>query len=312
MSKTPSPTFNEDYEAIEAAVMETARGRWFLAEYLRRHQAIETRVLLEAIRKLENALGAGGRPSRDIITAMERTARRLADMGREPFAAALPEAVMRMAEEAAGIAARMEELERNGTVDEDLTTILSGQQHLMARKLEAVAGCLKEIAVLCGEETPQETDEPEIDPEQARWFAADPELFETDSAATEEASEEEKAEATADESPARETDFVTVPFDPENMTAAEVIPPSNAECEASPAAEGRTGHLSIIIEPGRPTQRHEEIRTSDEEGEEEDRPRIIITRKRSSNEVDIPMAGDEEETGEAETTADREPEKSEA
>ena len=31
----------QDYEAIEDAVMETARGRWFLKEYARRMRAAE-------------------------------------------------------------------------------------------------------------------------------------------------------------------------------------------------------------------------------------------------------------------------------
>ena len=34
-----SPLDPSDYEAIESAVMETARGRWFLAEYARRTPA---------------------------------------------------------------------------------------------------------------------------------------------------------------------------------------------------------------------------------------------------------------------------------
>ena len=38
-----------EYEAIEAAVMETARGRWFLAEFARRNRTADTQVLLDAI-----------------------------------------------------------------------------------------------------------------------------------------------------------------------------------------------------------------------------------------------------------------------
>jgi hypothetical protein len=49
----PAP---EDYEAIEAAVMETARGRWFLAEYARRMRAAETAKLLEAVTRIERTL----------------------------------------------------------------------------------------------------------------------------------------------------------------------------------------------------------------------------------------------------------------
>jgi hypothetical protein len=48
-----------DFEEIEAAVMETARGRWFLAEYARRHRAADTAAVLEALARLEARLIAG-------------------------------------------------------------------------------------------------------------------------------------------------------------------------------------------------------------------------------------------------------------
>ncbi|MGE3829416.1 MAG: hypothetical protein AB7F76_00340 [Parvibaculaceae bacterium] len=46
----------EQYEAIESAVMETPRGRWFLAEYARRHRNADTETLLAAMAKLEKAI----------------------------------------------------------------------------------------------------------------------------------------------------------------------------------------------------------------------------------------------------------------
>lgn len=49
-----SATFSdEDYEAIEAAVMETARGRWFLREYARRNRNADTQAVLGALDQLE-------------------------------------------------------------------------------------------------------------------------------------------------------------------------------------------------------------------------------------------------------------------
>ena len=45
-----------DYEEIEEAVMETARGRWFLTEFARRQRASDTKILLDAIRRLEDQL----------------------------------------------------------------------------------------------------------------------------------------------------------------------------------------------------------------------------------------------------------------
>ncbi|HWG05938.1 MAG TPA: hypothetical protein VG271_13070, partial [Beijerinckiaceae bacterium] len=45
-----------DFEAIEAAVSETTRGRWFLAEYARRLRARETDKVLTALSRLEQAV----------------------------------------------------------------------------------------------------------------------------------------------------------------------------------------------------------------------------------------------------------------
>jgi hypothetical protein len=48
----------DDFEAIEKAVLESRRGRWFLDEYARRRTGGETKTLLTAIGKLENAVVA--------------------------------------------------------------------------------------------------------------------------------------------------------------------------------------------------------------------------------------------------------------
>ena len=49
----------EDYAAIEGAVMETSRGRWFLAEYARRNRNADTCTVLDAIGRLERSVGSG-------------------------------------------------------------------------------------------------------------------------------------------------------------------------------------------------------------------------------------------------------------
>ena len=46
----------QDYEAIEAAVLESPRGRWFLSEFTRRNRGADTLMLLKAIRKLERGM----------------------------------------------------------------------------------------------------------------------------------------------------------------------------------------------------------------------------------------------------------------
>jgi hypothetical protein len=56
----------EQYEALESAVMESARGRWFLAEYARRNRAADTTMLLDALKKLEAVAAATPGLSPDI------------------------------------------------------------------------------------------------------------------------------------------------------------------------------------------------------------------------------------------------------
>lgn len=51
-----TPLRKQDYEAIEHAVMETARGRWFLHEYAHRNRTADTNMLLTAIERIEDAL----------------------------------------------------------------------------------------------------------------------------------------------------------------------------------------------------------------------------------------------------------------
>ena len=54
-----TPLSQVDYDAIEAAVMETARGRWFMAEYAKRNRQADTLQLLESIQRIERVVGAG-------------------------------------------------------------------------------------------------------------------------------------------------------------------------------------------------------------------------------------------------------------
>jgi hypothetical protein len=48
----------EDFDAIRDAVMETARGRWFLNEYAARLRTVETASLLDGMKRLETAIAA--------------------------------------------------------------------------------------------------------------------------------------------------------------------------------------------------------------------------------------------------------------
>src|SRR5436853_7875481 len=47
-----------DYDAISAAFMETSRGRWFLGEYAKRNRNADTRMVLDAVARIEENLAA--------------------------------------------------------------------------------------------------------------------------------------------------------------------------------------------------------------------------------------------------------------
>lgn len=48
----------EDYAAIAEAFMETSRGRWFLNEYAKRNRNADTRMVLDAVARIEQGLAA--------------------------------------------------------------------------------------------------------------------------------------------------------------------------------------------------------------------------------------------------------------
>ncbi|MEJ8571916.1 hypothetical protein [Microbaculum marinum] len=56
IQRQPDP----DYEAVRAAVMETARGRWFLDEHARRNRIADTGTVLAAVERLEHAVQGAG------------------------------------------------------------------------------------------------------------------------------------------------------------------------------------------------------------------------------------------------------------
>lgn len=62
-SKSPTPIRTVDYEAIEEALLQSARGRWFLSEYTQRNRNADTRMLLDAISKLETSIMVPQQPA---------------------------------------------------------------------------------------------------------------------------------------------------------------------------------------------------------------------------------------------------------
>jgi hypothetical protein len=84
----PTGLYPEDYDRIEAAVMETVRGRWFLLEYARRQRAAETDRLVQAVDRLERYVATRIEEPEAEPAGEWRLPRRLAERARE-FAATL-------------------------------------------------------------------------------------------------------------------------------------------------------------------------------------------------------------------------------
>lgn len=117
-SGPPSPLRTEDYEAIQDAVMETERGRWFLREFAQRNRNADTDVLLSAIQKLHNNLVTTQQAPdaqritldlADMANAIAETKKQIAAMGSEggeedkvTIASNELDAIVRTAEKATG------------------------------------------------------------------------------------------------------------------------------------------------------------------------------------------------------------------
>lgn len=81
MQAGTTETGTDDYALIEAAVMETSRGRWFLSEYARRNRNADTVAVLDALARIESRVeqprAAAGESIRleliDMANAIART-----------------------------------------------------------------------------------------------------------------------------------------------------------------------------------------------------------------------------------------------
>jgi chemotaxis regulatin CheY-phosphate phosphatase CheZ len=143
---TLTPITEAEYEAIEAAVMETARGRWFLSEFTRRNRNADTEVLLDAIGRLEHAV-TGERVAQD----MDRLRFDLMEMAK---------AIARTKSEIAAIQCADAEQSRLTTASEALDAIVRTTERATSDILEAAehvqeaAWTLREAGAdeqLCGE-----------------------------------------------------------------------------------------------------------------------------------------------------------------
>jgi hypothetical protein len=73
----------EDYDAISEAFMETSRGRWFLGEYAKRNRNADTRMVLDAVARIEQTIAVQKQPApapdNGLAEALELAEARLAE-----------------------------------------------------------------------------------------------------------------------------------------------------------------------------------------------------------------------------------------
>jgi hypothetical protein len=58
-----------DYDAIHEAFMETSRGRWFLTEYAKRNRNADTRMVLDAVERIEASLASQRQAAAEVAAA---------------------------------------------------------------------------------------------------------------------------------------------------------------------------------------------------------------------------------------------------
>jgi chemotaxis protein CheZ len=131
MPPVPMALSEADYEAIEAAVVETNRGRWFLAEYARRNRHADTKMLLTAIDRLEAAIR--GEPTAESV---DRIRFDLVEMAK---------AIARTKAEIAAIKPDGEQSGKFGEATEELDSIVSATEAATSDIL-AAAEQIQEVA----------------------------------------------------------------------------------------------------------------------------------------------------------------------
>src|SRR5437868_1156145 len=77
-----------DYDAIREAFMETSRGRWFLGEYAKRNRNADTRMVLDAVARIEENLAAQKQASDDRLPAALQAIRHAVDEAKKAAAQA--------------------------------------------------------------------------------------------------------------------------------------------------------------------------------------------------------------------------------
>ena len=136
----------EDYAAIAEAFMETSRGRWFLTEYAKRNRNADTRMVLDAVARIEQSLAAQREEDLQRQESLHREEGLSAQQAAEAVAAAAA-AQERLTEALAAIRGSVEAAEESAV--EALDSLALEQRLAPVRKgarvLREIAWRLREI-----------------------------------------------------------------------------------------------------------------------------------------------------------------------
>jgi hypothetical protein len=136
----------EDYAAIAEAFMETSRGRWFLTEYAKRNRNADTRMVLDAVARIEQSLTAQRDETLEREASLHREEGLSAQQAAEAVAAAAA-AQERLTEALAAIRSSVEAAEESAV--EALDSLALEQRLAPVRKgarvLREIAWRLREI-----------------------------------------------------------------------------------------------------------------------------------------------------------------------
>ncbi|MEH2518895.1 hypothetical protein V1279_004468 [Bradyrhizobium sp. AZCC 1610] len=136
----------EDYAAIAEAFMETSRGRWFLTEYAKRNRNADTRMVLDAVARIEQSLIAQREETLEREASLHREEGLSAQQAAEAVAAAAA-AQERLTEALAAIRSSVEAAEESAV--EALDSLALEQRLAPVRKgarvLREIAWRLREI-----------------------------------------------------------------------------------------------------------------------------------------------------------------------
>jgi hypothetical protein len=242
----------EDYAAIAEAFMETSRGRWFLTEYAKRNRNTDTRMVLDAVARIEQSLAAQREEDLAREASLQRDEGLSAQQAAEAVAAAAA-AQERLTEALAAIRRSVEAAEESAV--EALDSLALEQRLAPVRKgarvLREIAWRLREIGndgricdLIDSQVTVIERGTDQFSSEEAR--AAMRAAFAALQGRLVEFSDDDRSLAPADETEAA----APSPTTPEMAAAAEMVETFLAQKAAeAPSASPAKSAEAVVTQP---------------------------------------------------------------